>query len=148
MDFQILSPNLCMSLRNFWEILKLVTFSPIGCYSRPSCVFDSLMTSVAGTSCFQMVCPGWYQLYTCLSSVCYFCLMTPREIDNIDDVINLGVNLVMVPSFSCLPRHCQQDTLVPGRLPMSMPIVPHCPCLSRVPSDLAAEWDDTFGHLE
>ena len=61
MDFQILSPNLCMSLRNFWEILKPVTISPIGCYSSPSCVFDSLMTSVAGTSCFQMVCPGWYQ---------------------------------------------------------------------------------------
>lgn len=64
--------------------------------------------------------------------VSYFCLMTPRDIDNIGDVINLGVNLLMVPSFPCLPPHCPRDTLVLVRLPMSMPIVPHSPCLRPV----------------
>ena len=57
-----------------------------------------------------------------------------EKLTTLDDVTNLGVNLVMVPSFPCLPLHIiiSRTPLFPVGCPMWMPIVPYMGQLAAI----------------
>ena len=83
------------------------------------------MSSAVGASCAQN--------YTLVRPMYAWWLW--EKLTTLDDVINLGVNLVMVPSFPCLPLH-----IIISRTPL-FPV--GCPC----PCHLSHIWDNWHRYM-